>query len=96
VSSRRPAPPTGTQHDGTWYGIPGSVWPGWGWASPPGCAPSWILVKINPVLAEPRTAMEQLTLESISRHMQVKKVVRSSQHGFTMGKSCLTNMITIY
>jgi len=21
-------PPTGTQHDGTWYGIPGSVWPG--------------------------------------------------------------------
>jgi len=47
---RRP-PPTGTQHDGTWYGIPGSAWPGWGWVSPPGCAPSWILVKINPVLA---------------------------------------------
>jgi len=22
------APPTGTQRDGTWYGIPGSVWPG--------------------------------------------------------------------
>jgi len=21
-------PPTGTQHDGTWYGIPCSVWPG--------------------------------------------------------------------
>jgi len=21
-------PPNGTQHDGTWYGIPGSVWPG--------------------------------------------------------------------
>jgi len=49
-------PPTGTQHDGSWYGIPGSVWPGWGWVSPPGCAPSWILVKINPVLAEPRTS----------------------------------------
>jgi len=40
-------PPTGTQHDGTWYGIPCSVWPGpkvgpWvpqvGWVSPPGCA----------------------------------------------------------
>jgi len=28
--------PTGTQHDGTWYGIPGSVWPGWGWVRPPG------------------------------------------------------------
>jgi len=24
---RSPLPP-GTQHDGTWYGIPGSVWPG--------------------------------------------------------------------
>jgi len=28
VSSRPQLPPTGTQHDGTWYGIPGSVWPG--------------------------------------------------------------------
>jgi len=55
VSSRRAAPPTGTQHDGIWYGIPCCGWPGWGWVSPPGCAPSWILVKINPVLAEPRT-----------------------------------------
>ena len=56
VTFRRAVPPlTGTQHDGTWYGIPGSVWPGWGWVSPPGCAPSWILVKINPVLAKPGT-----------------------------------------
>ena len=46
-------PPTGTQRDGTWYGIPGSAWPGG--VSPPGCAPSWSPVKINPVLAEPRT-----------------------------------------
>jgi len=46
-------PPTGTQHEGTWYGIPCSVWPGV--VSPPGCAPSWIPVKTNPVLAEPRT-----------------------------------------
>jgi len=28
VPSRRAAPPTGTQRDVTWYGIPGSVWPG--------------------------------------------------------------------
>jgi len=27
----------------------------WGQPPPPGCAPSWILVKINPVLAKPRT-----------------------------------------
>jgi len=64
VSSSRAAPATRTQHDGTWYGIPGSVWPGWGWVSPPGCAPSWILVKINPVLAEPRTGSWQMSLLS--------------------------------
>ena len=45
--------PTGTQHDGTWYGIPCSAWPVW--VSLPGCVPSWLLVKINPALAEPRT-----------------------------------------
>ena len=27
----------------------------WGQPPPPGCAPSWIPVKINPVLAKPRT-----------------------------------------
>jgi len=52
-SSHNPVPLTGTQHDGTWYRTPCSVWPGW--VSPPGCVPSWLLVKINPVLAEPRT-----------------------------------------
>jgi len=46
-------PSTGTQRDGTWYGIPGSFWPGG--VSRPGCAPSCSPVKINPVLAEPRT-----------------------------------------
>jgi len=49
------SPPTRTQHDGTWYGIPCSVWPGG--VSPPGCVPSWIAVKINPVLAKPRTVL---------------------------------------
>ena len=42
-------PPTRTQHGGTWYGIPCSVWPG---------GSAWLcllLVKINPVMAEPRT-----------------------------------------
>jgi len=37
VSSRPQLPPTGTQHDGTWYGIPGSIWPGG--VSPSGCCP---------------------------------------------------------
>jgi len=68
VSSRRTAPPTGTQHDGTWYGIPGSLCSGWGWASPPGCAPSWFLVKINPVLAEPRTGIKKANVIKTKRH----------------------------
>jgi len=40
--------------------------------------------------------MEQLILEVIIKKLEEKKVVRSSQHGFTKGKSCLTNLITFY
>jgi len=65
VSSRRStSSPTGTQRDGTWYGIPCSVWPGE--VSPPGYVPSWILVKINPVLAKPRTLSISYSIPSTS------------------------------
>lgn len=40
--------------------------------------------------------MEQVILEIISRHMSDKKIIRNSQHGFTQGKSCSTNLITFY
>jgi len=72
VPSRPQLPPTGTQHDGTWYGKPCSVWPGE--VKPPGCAPSWISVKISPVLAEPRTA-------SFGDHSLILQLVEQLMNG---------------
>jgi len=40
--------------------------------------------------------MEQLILEVIIKQVEEKKVIRSSQHGFSKGKSCLTNLIASY
>ena len=38
--------------------------------------------------------MEQLFLETISRHRKDNKIIRSSQNGFTKMKSCLTTLTT--
>lgn len=40
--------------------------------------------------------MEQLTLETISKHTKDKKVTGNSKHGFTKGNSCLISLLTIY
>lgn len=44
----------------------------------------------------PGKVMMQLIPETIPRHVTDKKANRSSQHGFTKVKSCLTNSITFY
>jgi len=44
----------------------------------------------------PRKLMEQLILEVFNKQVEEKKVMRSSQHGFTKGKSCLTNLKAFY
>ena len=50
----------------------------------------------QPLFCDSVKMMEQLILKVINKQGEEKKVMRSSQHGFTKGKSCLTNLIAFY
>uniref|UniRef100_A0A8B9CF24 Reverse transcriptase domain-containing protein n=1 Tax=Anser brachyrhynchus TaxID=132585 RepID=A0A8B9CF24_9AVES len=44
----------------------------------------------------PGKVLEQLVLDAISKQLEEKNVMRSSQHGITKGKSCSTNLVAFY
>ncbi|CAM4585984.1 unnamed protein product [Lepidochelys kempii] len=44
----------------------------------------------------PGKIMEHVLKDSILKHLEERKVIRNSQHGFIKGKSCLTNLIAFY
>ena len=50
-------------------------------------------ISLTPVVGK---FLESIIADSIRSHLEKSKLIYDSQHGFTKGKSCLTNLLTFF